>query len=94
MTHIYEFDGISVFVTGEMTAEEAHEYYKRAPQEPGKVLKRIDAEVDGDYVNLSYVYATQPFHRIRRITGYLVGNLSRFNNAKLAEVRDRKKHQV
>lgn len=33
-----------------------------------------------------------PFERIRRITGYLVGTLDRFNNAKLAEVRDRVKH--
>ncbi len=33
-----------------------------------------------------------PFERIRRITGYLVGTLDRFNNAKLSEVRDRVKH--
>lgn len=33
-----------------------------------------------------------PFERIRRITGYLVGTLDRFNDAKLAEVRDRVKH--
>ena len=33
-----------------------------------------------------------PFERIRRITGYLVGTLDRFNNAKKAEVRDRIKH--
>lgn len=33
-----------------------------------------------------------PFERIRRITGYLVGTLDRFNNAKRAEVRDRCKH--
>ena len=33
-----------------------------------------------------------PFERIRRITGYLVGTLDRFNNAKRAEVRDRYKH--
>ncbi len=32
--------------------------------------------------------------RIRRITGYLVGTLDRFNNAKRAEVRDRVKHNV
>lgn len=32
------------------------------------------------------------FERIRRITGYLVGTLDRFNNAKRAEVRDRLKH--
>ena len=32
------------------------------------------------------------FERIRRVTGYLVGTLDRFNNAKRAEVRDRVKH--
>lgn len=32
------------------------------------------------------------FERIRRITGYLVGTLDRFNDAKKAEVRDRAKH--
>ena len=36
----------------------------------------------------------QPFERIRRITGYLVGTLDRFNDAKRAEERDRVKHQV
>jgi ribonucleoside-triphosphate reductase len=33
------------------------------------------------------------FERIRRITGYLVGTVDRFNNAKQAEVRDRIKHK-
>lgn len=33
-----------------------------------------------------------PFDRIRRITGYLVGTLDRFNDAKRAEVRDRVRH--
>ena len=33
-----------------------------------------------------------PFERIRRITGYLVGTLDRFNDAKKAEVRDRINH--
>ena len=32
------------------------------------------------------------FQRIRRITGYLVGTLDRFNDAKRAEERDRVKH--
>ncbi|MCI5815554.1 anaerobic ribonucleoside triphosphate reductase [Ruminococcus sp.] len=34
------------------------------------------------------------FERIRRITGYLVGTVDRFNNAKRAEERDRVKHSV
>lgn len=32
------------------------------------------------------------FERIRRITGYLVGTLERFNDAKKSEVNDREKH--
>ena len=36
----------------------------------------------------------QPFERIRRITGYLVGTLDRFNDAKRAEEHDRVKHDV
>lgn len=32
------------------------------------------------------------FERIRRITGYLVGTVDRFNNAKRAEVEQRVKH--
>ena len=32
------------------------------------------------------------FERIRRITGYLVGTIDRFNNAKRAEVNERVKH--
>ncbi|MCD7770744.1 MAG: anaerobic ribonucleoside triphosphate reductase [Oscillospiraceae bacterium] len=34
------------------------------------------------------------FERIRRITGYLVGTLDRFNDAKRAEERDRVKHSI
>ncbi|MCI8855980.1 MAG: hypothetical protein HFH26_05465 [Clostridiaceae bacterium] len=34
------------------------------------------------------------FERIRRITGYLVGTLDRFNDGKRAEERDRVKHDV
>lgn len=34
------------------------------------------------------------FQRIRRITGYLVGTLERFNNAKRQEEKDRVKHDI
>jgi hypothetical protein len=34
------------------------------------------------------------FERIRRITGYLVGTLDRFNDAKRSEVYDRVKHET
>ena len=34
------------------------------------------------------------FDRIRRVTGYLVGSLDRFNDGKRAEVKDRVKHLI
>lgn len=39
-----------------------------------------------------YIGEGVKFERIRRITGYLVGTVDRFNNAKRAEVADRVKH--
>ena len=34
------------------------------------------------------------FERIRRITGYLVGTMDKWNDAKRAEERDRVKHSM
>ena len=34
------------------------------------------------------------FERTRRITGYLVGSVDRFNNAKRSEEHDRVKHSL
>ena len=39
-----------------------------------------------------YVGEGIKFERVRRITGYQVGTLDRFNNAKRAEEADRVKH--
>jgi ribonucleoside-triphosphate reductase len=34
------------------------------------------------------------FERIRRITGYLVGTMDKWNDAKTAEEKDRVKHEI
>lgn len=47
-----------------------------------------------DEYGITPVFERVPFQRIRRITGYLVGDLGRFNDAKRAEVEDRVKHQA
>lgn len=59
---------------------------------PGREIRSLRIEPDGEYVNLSYELEPVPFERIRRITGYLVGTMDRWNNAKRAEERDRVKH--
>ena len=85
----------TVTVTGgAMQQSEIDAYIRRAEQKYGRQPLHIDMAVDGDEVALDYTFASQPFHRIRRITGYLVGTLDRFNNAKRAEEHDRVKHTL
>ena len=79
---------------GVLPQEEINAYIDRAKEKYGKEPQGIDIRVDGDWVELSYDFGHTPFQRIRRITGYLVGTLDRFNNAKRAEEKDRVKHTV
>lgn len=59
-----------------------------------KVLPHIEyMRETKEYHDQIIVGTDVPFERIRRITGYLVGSLNRFNNAKRAEVNDRVTHQ-
>ena len=60
----------------------------------GRIIKEITIKPDGDFVDLQFMFGATPFNRIRRITGYLVGSLDRFNNGKRAEEHDRLKHNV
>lgn len=43
-------------------------------------------------VDVNWAAHNPKFERIRRITGYLVGTIDRWNNAKQAEERERVKH--
>ena len=79
---------------GTLEQPEIDAYVQRAKQKFGQEPRHIDIKVCGDEVELDYDLTAQPFHRIRRITGYLVGTLDRFNNAKRAEERDRVKHSL
>ena len=79
---------------GSISEEEMAAYVDRGLEKYGRALKGVTITVDGEYVDLDYHYQTQPFHRIRRITGYLVGTLDRFNDGKRAEERDRVKHSI
>ncbi len=82
-------------VTGGVAAkEELQAYFNRAVEMYNKEPVEIDVKIDGEFVDLAYHFEPQPFQRIRRITGYLVGTLDRFNNAKAAEEHDRVKHGV
>lgn len=76
-----------------MTVPEVNSYINyMAKQHPDIKSGTLDILLDGDEVELTLTPDPVRFQRIRRITGYLVGDLSRFNNAKRAEVDDRVKH--
>ena len=80
---------------GTLDRKEIDEYIKYVREKnDNRQIESLQIEVYGDYVNLSYKLEPQPFDRIRRITGYLVGTTDRFNNAKRAEERDRVKHTL
>lgn len=85
---------VEVKVTGgQISEEEKNAYIERGIKKYGGAnLEGIDIELDDDYVNLHYHITPVPFQRIRRITGYLVGTLDRFNDAKRDEVESRVKH--
>ena len=81
-------------INGSISEEELDAYQERGLEKFGDALKEMDINVVGDEVELTYKLEGQPFERVRRITGYLVGTLDRWNNAKQAEERDRVKHNV
>lgn len=79
-----------------ISQEEINEYVKYVEEKnPDKKIAELNLNVNGDFVDVSYTFENDvPFERIRRITGYLVGTLDRFNDGKRAEERDRVKHDV
>ena len=76
---------------GTLTDEEIGQYVKRA-EDYHKGTHTLDIKIDGEFVEL--YYHITPFDRIRRITGYLVGTMDRWNDAKRAEEHDRVKHNI
>lgn len=81
-------------VNGTMDSKEINYYTKHIRQNnPGMEIDTLTLTVCEDgYVDAQYTMHAIPFERIRRITGYLVGTVDRFNNGKRAEERDRVKH--
>lgn len=79
---------------GELSNKEIQAYIDHIQDKTHQVVDELTITVDGDFVDLNYTLVPVPFERIRRITGYLVGSLEHFNNAKRAEEHDRVKHQT
>ncbi|QOX63992.1 hypothetical protein FRZ06_11935 [Anoxybacterium hadale] len=84
---------MEITVTGqEINGKEKQAYVDYLEKKYNRRLESLQITLDGEYADLSYQFQPEPFERIRRITGYLTGNLSTWNNGKRAEEADRVKH--
>ena len=94
---VYEYmvDDIPVYSSIEIAEEDllsdVQSQIKRIKMKPDYIVLR---EVDGWLEGKPMLGNPPHFERIRRITGYLVGTLDRFNDAKRAEESERVKHHV
>lgn len=93
-----DYKGIEIIKDDEISKEEVKEYVKylvnKYPRCRFKTIELSIDQEDKEMINIKYTMKNIPFERIRRITGYLVGTMDNWNDAKAAEERDRVKHDV
>lgn len=90
------YDGVEITIeNGIIPEDEVPAYVERGRELYSKKLQRVRLILDKhdpEMVDVHYYWNASRFQRLRRITGYLVGTLDRWNNAKRAEEHDRLKH--
>ena len=91
---IKEIEGIPVKTEEELPEKELLAYVQHGREKYGRALLSVEVKIDGEYADICYHTNKVPFERIRRITGYLVGTMDKWNNGKRAEERDRVKHGI
>lgn len=92
---IYKIQLNDVVVTSneQLSEEEGRAYVEWAQKKyAGKRINEVKLNFSGDDVDVETHLAPESFEKIRRITGYLVGTVDRFNDAKRSEEKDRVKH--
>lgn len=92
-----EIDGIVWSYPPDMPDEELLAYVgyvKGSHADWLPALERVALTPAGEEMDVRYIFRKVPFERIRRITGYLVGTVDRWNDAKRKELEDRVKHDV
>ena len=85
---------MNINITGNAPVPEQDAYVDYLQKKYNRKLESLNIEIEGEFANLSYKFSPVPFERIRRITGYLVGTIDNWNDAKRAEERDRVKHSL
>ena len=88
-----KIDGVTVNAPEDITYEELKAYVD-LEKKAYRTVTSMDVKLDGDFAEITVHTPNRPFERLRRITGYLVGSMPRWNDAKRAEEHDRVKHSL
>ena len=95
----FEINGVIVNFVGidDATEQEAQNYIEYVKKNTcllaqDNITSITVSSCDDGMVDVSYQIKGPRFERIRRITGYLSGDLTSWNDSKRAEERDRVKH--
>ena len=90
-------EGVEVKVVGldDFTEQEAQKYIEYVKVRVEEPLQSIEVKLcDDGKIDVDYTLQGEKFERIRRITGYLTGDVTSWNNSKRAEESQRVKHNV
>ena len=90
-------EGVEVNVIGldEFTEQDAQKYVDYVKDRVTEPLKSIEVKLcDDGKVDVDYTLQGEKFERIRRITGYLTGDVTSWNDSKRSEESERVKHNV
>ena len=90
-------EGVEVKVVGldDFTEKEAQKYIEYVKDRVEEPLQSIEVKLCEDgKIDVDYTLQGEKFERIRRITGYLTGDVTSWNNSKRAEESQRVKHNV
>lgn len=86
-------DGITITTDFDAELKELENYVEYVTLHVNDNVTDIDVTACADgLVDVKWFARHQKFERIRRITGYLVGTIDRWNDSKQAEEHDRVKH--
>ena len=88
-------DGVEVNADKEEFSRAELEYYVEVAKSkfPNDTVTKLTVTLENDgRVALNYTKQGEKFERIRRITGYLTGDLNSWNDSKRAEESERVKH--
>ena len=79
----------------QLSTEEYQAYWDMLEKtNPNRRLQELNVHLDGEFAELTYKFEPVDFERIRRITGYLVPDTSKWNEGKKAELDDRIVHHM